>query len=242
MVHTLGRWICALALLGCATGVFAKGNMMQGCLGADGRPVPVVSDTALDQLVSVQNHNGQSRVHYNSSLAPELTAKQRLFFFAQACSQVRMGIVDSSQISLEQAREADCRAVAMLYHSGVVKSIEDLDAKGGKMVAPNTAWLVLPQPERAIEVAGCLSQVSLYKDGGRLTQLPTESAQDDSAAPAEAYRDEEKGTVLKAEWRKDPVWNRCVNGCAAPLYHCGRKATSGPCYERFNSCVASCPR
>lgn len=241
MKRNLRRWIYATALLLCATGAMAKGYTAQGCLDQNGRVIEAVNDANLSQLVHAQKEGGQVQLHFNSTQSTGLTPNQRLFFFANECARARMGLLDVEEVTLEQAREADCRAVALLYHSGVVRSIDDLNATGGKMELSDEAWVFLPPPQRTVEVAGCLSQVSLYKDGGRLAALPTERVNSTAARSTSTDAVQTDGTVLTTQGLvHTPSWDRCVQGCSTPLYRCGKKSTSGPCYDRFNSCVAGC--
>ncbi|MBK8336845.1 MAG: hypothetical protein IPL03_09710 [Sterolibacteriaceae bacterium] len=188
----------------------AGGELFDGCVDARARPVQSTIDYGLPQLAHAAMENGRAVVRYNPALMPDLPTRARLFFFAHECARVALGQPLGAECSLQQARQADCWALATLQRSG------EADASlAADLAAPEIDWAALPGPARTVDLAACA------KPAGAL-RLP------DSAPPSVTQSRQNRCVHACG----DRLW-QCQNRCRD-------EACRGQCLGHYGSCESAC--
>jgi hypothetical protein len=212
----LGVWprvvlvlLMTLLIAGTAT---AGGESFDGCIDARARPVQTTIDYGLPQLALAAMEKGRAVVRYNPALMPDLPARARLFFFAHECARLALGQPLGTERSLQQARQADCWALATLQRSGEADATLAAD-----LAVPETDWAALPGPARTVDLAACA------RPAGAL-RLP-------DTAPPSATQSRLNRCVHACG---DRLW-QCQNRCRD-------EACRGQCLGHYGPCESACGR
>jgi hypothetical protein len=167
-------------------------------------------DVLVAGLALAAMEKGRAVVRYNPALMPDLPTRARLFFFAHECARVALGQPLGAERSLQQARQADCWALATLQRSG------EADASlAADLAVPEADWAALPGPARTVDLAACA------KPAGAL-RLP------DSAPPSVTQSRQNRCVHACG----DRLW-QCQNRCRD-------EACRGQCLGHYGSCESAC--
>ena len=203
------------AMLMFAGNVSAGGELFDGCVDVRGRLVTTTVDYGLPRLALAAMENGKAVMRYNPAQLPGLSPRARLFYFAHECARLALGQAPGVERSIEQARQADCWALATLRRSGELAPDEAVRTLEVELTVDEADWAALPGPVRTIDLAAC------GRPPGAL-QLP------DSAPPSEAQS----------------RLNRCVQGCGDRLWQCQNRCRDescrGQCLGGYRSCESAC--
>ncbi|HEX5126294.1 MAG TPA: hypothetical protein VFW00_06110 [Rhodocyclaceae bacterium] len=204
--------LAAIPLLMTTLAVFAQSQpqsqppsqpiALSGCSDAHGNPVPAVADDTLLSVAKLSVDNGKTIIRYNPKALPRLLPESRLFVFAHECARQYLGFSVDGERTAEQARQADCWAVATLRHSQVFKNAQTMTAVEDDLSMVSTDWALLPGPQRELKLASCSSPPQTKGS----MQLP-------GSGPA------------------NDKWDACVQRCSSKLDSCGRAASCQQAYD-----------
>lgn len=149
-------------LLGFAA-MAAQGDVLelQACTDAAGQPVPVVSDSSLDVIVSTNGDGKRRVIRYNPALLPELSGEARQFFFAHECARQSLGIGSDKSLTPRMAFAVDCIGLATLKESGLLRDAAAVDALQAELEFSDEQWPRLPGPRRSFHFAACPKQAGM---------------------------------------------------------------------------------
>lgn len=136
-----------LALMLPAMSKATEAFVFAGC-DSHGKSIPAHPDSGLPILVSTIAGEGDLQIRYNPEILPRLSAKARLFFYAQQCARLGLDNAASS------ARRADCVALNTLLDSEQLKYGE-LPALQAELRFTPEEWTLLPGPPRTIDLSNC---------------------------------------------------------------------------------------
>ncbi|MFT4171520.1 MAG: hypothetical protein QM639_03095 [Rhodocyclaceae bacterium] len=216
-MHALKRWLCASCLaLTAPWSVAAAIHTYDGCTDAKGQPVASIEDNHWPQVAGSALTDGQPTVHYNPTLLPRLLPETRLFLYAQACSRHTLGLPITAALTAEQARRADCAALATLRRSHLVPA-NIVQALQVDLVLAPEEWAQVAGPVRTLDLASCDLPTGTGSGAGTLNVPPTK------AAPSEK-------------------WNACIQSCAARSFTCEQRqgAHAAACTSAYDQCSARC--
>lgn len=197
------------------------------CLDAAGKPVPGVTDTGAALAFQTRIENGQATIRYNPERLARLSLQATLFLYAQECARLNMGMAGEQQITLTQARQADCRAIDQLRRDQRILPEEVALIESDLILSPQE-WQQTSGPERGFDLTRC--------DGDQPSAVQLQAPAPQQAATAQAQH----GNVLALPAGAKPAsasWNACVRRCAQPMLRCGNNAG---CLQAPQNCVAAC--
>lgn len=151
IVRHLLLLLCAWSAL-----VFATDDepVYGGCVDASGAGVVTLLDTQLPAVVATSTEAGRSVIRHNPGAVPRLLGATRSFFYAQACSRLNLGYAPDGVLTVEQARRADCAALATLQRSGLLGDTS-LAALEADLVLSDAEWAEVPGPRRPFALHAC---------------------------------------------------------------------------------------
>lgn len=147
-----------LLLLLCAwsAAVFATDDepIYGGCVDAAGAGVISLIDTQLPAVVATSTEAGRAVIRHNPQALPRLLGATRSFLYAQACARLNLGFAADGVLTAEQARRADCAALATLRRSGLLGDTS-LDALEADLSLSEAEWAEVPGPRRPFALRAC---------------------------------------------------------------------------------------
>jgi len=140
--------------------VFAARSAAQitydGCRDFRGRPVAsIVKNDLQDVAFATWAADGSPVVFYNPNVLAWMSPATRAFFYAHECGHHALAH-GARNIPLSQEQEADCFGIRELVAKGVL-SRDDIPAIQRDISNSPGDWTHLPGPQRAINLAACLS-------------------------------------------------------------------------------------
>jgi hypothetical protein len=159
MTRTTTLLVAAAAAL--TVGV-ARGEEMttfHGCADAAGQAVPSLLDTALERVVDTDRRGASAVIRYNPERLPELRPATRLFFYAHECARHELGLAAARTRTPDDARRADCAAIATLSRSRLLDAGEVAAVEGDPALTAE-AWSLLPGPPRRLALGNCLAALA----------------------------------------------------------------------------------
>lgn len=146
----------AALLLGLATAtVRAEIIDLVNCSDVNGRLVRGKLDPSLNTIVAPGVEGDQRVIRYNPELMPKLSVLARQFFFAQACARLALGDAPGTELSPDQARQADCVGVSILEASGLLRQQTMLLTLEAELAFSDEQWAQLPAPRREFKLTAC---------------------------------------------------------------------------------------
>lgn len=153
----LFRAVLVLALAGGSAAAGAQ-TTYHGCTDAAGNPVAAVADPALDQLVA-SRPGPAPEIRYNEDLLPRLLPESRAFLFAHECARHNLGLPIDRERGPDDARQADCHALAAMVRSGLIDDTK-IDALERDLQFDADEWAVVPGPRRPFTLRACAAEVA----------------------------------------------------------------------------------
>lgn len=210
------RLLCLLVVLGCARPALADTlYTYDGCTDARGGAIASVADPGLPLVAASAIVDGKVQVRYNPAVLPRLLPESRLFLYAHECARHTLGLPDTGTLTPEQARRADCAAVATLRRSHLLDAPDALAALQVDLVFSPQEWGAIPGPQRTFDLASC--DVAKGTGSGQLG-LPSPDAP------------------------RSDRWNACVQSCAARSFSCEQQSgrNAARCTSAYDQCSAHC--
>jgi hypothetical protein len=192
----------------------AEISVYDSCTDASGQTIPAQMDFTLGKVVQSGVEAGQPIIRYNPQVLPRLSAKGRLFFFAQECARFALHEALKGELTPARAHQADCLGVAMLTGAGLLTDPEGVQELKSELSFSQAEWEQLPTPQRTFDFSTCVKRSAL--------KLPP--------------------TEMPAAKQLD--WNACVRVCADRLRSCqtacGGSACADRCMATYEKCDSAC--
>lgn len=203
-----------LGALLCLGAAGARAQVFEGCVDANGREVASIQDASIPRVAMSGTEEGRPVLRYNPGALPRLSSRARLFFYAHECARIAAGDASGAAQPAQQAARADCRAVAMLQASDLVRGPDGVQALRSELRFSDAEWQQLPGPPREFALDACTVRGML--------RMP-------AYAPAS-----------EAQMRFD----RCAHQCGDALWKCQNRCSTaqcrGQCQATFDRCEAGC--
>lgn len=194
----------------------AQAQTFDGCVDAQGRPVPSIADDLIPGVVQATEEDGQVVLRYSTAALPRLSPTVRMFFFAHECGRLALGYPVAAARTAAAAQRADCWALVALQASNLLAGEAALRNLQSDLQFTEAEWRLLPGPRREFHLDSCTIRGALRMP---VTDPPSEQE-------------------LNAD--------RCIHACGDRLWQCQNRcrdaACRGRCEAAFGGCESDCAK